>query len=117
MARKTVTTIILATALAVFAVTPALAGVTASQIGYANVGPSIQNEVADGPSATAQPASDSGPGATPRSASGSSLPFTGLDVAMVLSIGVVLMLGGFGLSRIVTLNQRRQEGWSPDGRG
>lgn len=109
MARKTLTTIILATALAVFAATPALAAVTASQIGYAGVGPQTQNEVASAPTnATAQPTSGNEPGATPRSASGTSLPFTGLDIAMVLTIGVALALGGLGLSRIVTLNQRRQ---------
>ena len=81
--------ILLSLAIAVLAIpaTPAVAGTTD---GYATPAGVSQTQVADGPGTT---------NSSTRSTSGSTLPFTGLDLGVVLAGGVVLLGSGLALKR------------------
>jgi hypothetical protein len=82
---------LLSLALAAFAIpaAPAVAGVTD---GYATPAGVSQTQVSDGPASTSA--------RTTSTSSGSTLPFTGLDVGLLLAGGVVLLGGGLLLKRM-----------------
>jgi hypothetical protein len=63
---------------------------TASQNGYSGTGGQVQAQV-DDPSSTPVASTDSG---------GGSLPFTGLDLALLAGAGVVLVGAGIGMRRL-----------------
>ena len=77
---------LLSLAIAALAVSAAPA-VASTTDGYATPAGVSQTQITD-PSGT-----------TPRTTSGSTLPFTGLDVGLMLAGGVVLLGGGLGLKR------------------
>lgn len=115
MSRITAYTLVIAVALALAA--PSAFAATASQVGYSGIGGVEQTQVEPlqaqaNPSTSAIP-SGSDPVAqasrvTPvDSSSGDSLPFTGLDLALVASLGLLLVAGGMGLSRLVAVAERQ----------
>jgi hypothetical protein len=53
----------------------------------------VSNDAGSGPGATASPTASS---------SSSGLPFTGFDVALLAGGGLLLVLGGFAMARMVT---------------
>ena len=63
---------------------------------YGGSGGSVAGSVASG---TAGPGSAASPTATASSSSG--LPFTGFDVALLAGGGLLLVLGGFAMARMV----------------
>jgi hypothetical protein len=89
-------------ALAVMASLATTAFAQSSADGYSDSGGQIQTQVAgsgggggnppaDTPATTVTPVSDS---------SGSTLPFTGLDVALLVGAGGLLVAAGFGMRRL-----------------
>jgi hypothetical protein len=88
-------------------VLPAGAIAQSAETGYAQPGGVVQDQI------ETQPAEDSGntPAAAtepaPEAASdeGGSLPFTGLDVALVVGAGGVLLLLGFGIRRLTSASE------------
>jgi hypothetical protein len=72
---------------------PAAPAVASTTDGYVTPAGVSQTQVSDGSGST-DPTSS-----TSRSTSGSTLPFTGLDVGLMLAGGVVLLGGGLGLKR------------------
>jgi hypothetical protein len=97
--RFSVSAVLSAVALAVAA--PAAIGQTTSpdQEGYSVPGAAVQTQVESGNEPT--PASNSQPtAAVQQPADDSTLPFTGLDIALVVGAGGVLMLLGFGIRRL-----------------
>jgi hypothetical protein len=78
-------------AITILALFVALAGPAAAQNGYSGTGGQVQTQVQDTGSATSGSGSDSGSG---------SLPFTGLDVALLAGAGLLLAGAGFAMRRV-----------------
>ena len=78
----------------VLALFVALAGPAAAQNGYEGTGGQVQTQVQDTGSGTA------GSGTGTASESGGSLPFTGLDVALLAGAGLLLAGAGFAMRRV-----------------
>lgn len=78
--------------IALFAAAPAY-GQTASQSAYSHPAGSVQQQLNDNTSHDTSPTES----ATKKSGS---LPFTGLDLALVVAAGGVLLAMGFGIRRI-----------------
>lgn len=77
-------------AITMLALFVALAGPAAAQNGYEGAGGQVQSQVQDSGSAAGTTASDSG----------GSLPFTGLDVALLAGAGLLLAGAGFAMRRV-----------------
>ena len=79
---------------------PAAMAQSPSEEGYSTPSGAVQTQIDNGggnPAAN----SDNSPLASERSASpGDKLPFTGLDIALVVGAGGMLMLLGFGIRRL-----------------
>lgn len=106
--------------IALFAFAPASYAACASQAGYAAPGGNSQMDVSgasngsncnkgvagvengNGPTSNVSSSAPQQAAATPSASSGSSLPFTGLDLTMVLVAGLVLTGLGVTLRRIAT---------------
>jgi len=73
---------------------------SATQSGYAGPGGNSQGEVAGSTSNPPTNASTAGSPTNATRSSTGSLPFTGYDVALVLGVGSVLLLAGFGMRRL-----------------
>jgi hypothetical protein len=95
--------------LALFAL-PASAVAQPSVSGYDNFGPQVQEEIQqqnpadEGGGGGPAGGDDSGapaPAAAAASDEGGELPFTGLDVALVLGAGLMLVGMGFGIRRMI----------------
>ncbi len=69
---------------------------TTSQEGYTTPAGVVQSDVAGNDANTT------------RSTSGSQLPFTGLDVGLIAGAGAVLVLLGFGMSRLTRTRARTE---------
>jgi hypothetical protein len=80
-------------AITILALFVALAGPAAAQNGYSGTGGQVQTQVQDTGSAT------SGSGSGSDSGNGS-LPFTGLDVALLAGAGLLLAGAGFAMRRV-----------------
>jgi hypothetical protein len=94
-------------ALAIAAV-PAFAQTSGS--GYSTPAGQVQADVSSTP-ANASPANatdTSGPSNTTEAASSSQLPFTGLDVGLILGAGLALLLVGGALSRLTRSTTRTE---------
>jgi hypothetical protein len=78
-------------AITILALFVALAGPAAAQNGYSGTGGQVQTQVQDTGSATSGSGSDSANG---------SLPFTGLDVALLAGAGLLLAGAGFAMRRV-----------------
>jgi hypothetical protein len=78
-------------AITMLALFVALAGPAAAQNGYEGAGGQVQSQVQDSGSAAGTTASDSGSG---------SLPFTGLDVALLAGAGLLLAGAGIAMRRV-----------------
>jgi hypothetical protein len=78
-------------AITILALFVALAGPAAAQNGYSGTGGQVQTQVQDTGAATSGSGSDSGNG---------SLPFTGLDVALLAGAGLLLAGAGFAMRRV-----------------
>lgn len=76
-------------AITMLALFVALAGPAAAQNGYEGAGGQVQSQVQDSGSAAGTTASDSG-----------SLPFTGLDVALLAGAGLLLAGAGVAMRRV-----------------
>ena len=122
MSRITAYTLVITAALALAA--PSAFAATASQSAYSGIGGETQNNV--GPQTQVEPTNpgtqvvaqeQAGNGQDPvaqasrvtpvDSSTGDSLPFTGLDLALVASLGLLLVAGGMGLSRLVAVAERQ----------
>jgi hypothetical protein len=90
---------------------PAAFGQSTAVQGYSTPGGVVQTQIGHSPSHQTQPtastqaapSSPSAPAATPSATaktSGNKLPFTGLDVALIVAAGGVLVAMGYGLRRI-----------------
>jgi hypothetical protein len=74
-----------------------------AQQGYSVPGAAVQTQVESGNEPTPPaPVNDeaSNPAAAVQTADDSTLPFTGLDIALVVGAGGVLLLLGFGIRRL-----------------
>jgi hypothetical protein len=69
---------------------------TATQNGYSNTGGQVQAQVDDESSSAPVAVTEGGSGG----GDGSSLPFTGLDVALLASAGLLLAGAGLGMRRL-----------------
>ena len=78
--------------IALFAAAPAYAQ-TASQNAYSHPAGSVQQQLSDTSSHQTTPVAST-------KDSGSSLPFTGLDIALVVAAGALLLAMGFGIRRL-----------------
>jgi hypothetical protein len=103
--RFVVTAALSAGALAVAA--PVAVGQTTSpdQDGYAVPGAAVQTQVESGneptpPTPVNDQVSNSQPTAAVQATDDSTLPFTGLDIALIVGAGGVLLLLGFGIRRL-----------------
>jgi hypothetical protein len=104
-AMKIITSLVAVLVLMAVSVTPAF-GQTLE--GYNNVAGQQQDQVqggleqANGPVNGTSPSNNSAAPASNAGAqnSGSSLPFTGIDVALLLGAGGVLLVAGFGMRRL-----------------
>ena len=114
-AMKIITSLVAVLVLMAVSVTPAFGQTDPSLDGYSNVAGQQQDQVqggleqANGPvndtapaSSSAAPASDSAAPAQPAGATsgGGGLPFTGIDVALLVGAGGVLLAAGFGMRRL-----------------
>ena len=95
-----------AVALAVAAPVASAQSTSPDQEGYSVPGAAVQTQVEsgndNGPTPPA-PVSDEGnpsPAAAVQTADDSTLPFTGLDIALVVGAGGLLLLLGFGIRRL-----------------
>ena len=81
---------------------PAAYAVSSAQQGYSTPGGVVQTQVDNGgktsKSNNSEPATQT-PAATTQTSSGN-LPFTGLDVALIVAAGGLLLLVGFGVRRL-----------------
>lgn len=91
--------------LAVSALIAAPAAAQTSQNAYSTPAGEIQADVSASHNAPTTHASNRGPGDRARSTSAAQLPFTGLDVGLMLAVGAMLLLVGVGISRV---SQRTQ---------
>jgi hypothetical protein len=89
---------------------PAGAVAQSSQGGYNQPGGVVQDQIQAQPAQTESPerstpsaATDAAPAA--QSDQGGKLPFTGLDLVLVVTVGGVLMLVGFGIRRLARLTE------------
>ena len=77
---------------------------TPDQEGYSVPGAAVQTQVESGNEPTPvndnEQASNSQPAAAVQTADDSTLPFTGLDLALIVGAGGVLLLLGFGIRRL-----------------
>jgi hypothetical protein len=86
---------------------PAFADQSTTQ-GYGGVAGSVQTDVGSQPASGSQPShvTSSGPirtiSPTKGANAGSSLPFTGADLGMLVAGGLVLLLGGLALRRLTS---------------
>ena len=94
--RITLTALTVGAALAIGA-PAAIAQTNSAQDGYSTPGGAVQTQLDNGN----DPGNETTPPAprTVQTAEGSSLPFTGLDVALIVGAGGMLLLLGFGLRR------------------
>ena len=106
-AKNLIRAALLTVAVALLVAAPAAFAASSSQDAYAGQGGSVQTEIVPGGSNGAG-ANQSTGAPTGSVASKSSLPFTGLDLAFVLTAGVALLLAGAGLRRLT----RRHRGQS-----
>jgi hypothetical protein len=79
--------------IALFAAAAPAYAQTASQSAYSHPAGSVQQQLNDNTSHHSSPAEST-------KESGSKLPFTGLDLALVVAAGGVLLAMGFGIRRI-----------------
>jgi hypothetical protein len=79
---------------------PAAMAQSPSEEGYSAPGGVVQTQLDNGGGNPAAKNSESAPLASERSAPAGKLPFTGLDVALVVGAGGMLMLLGFGVRRL-----------------
>jgi hypothetical protein len=86
---------------------PALADSTSGNA-YSSPAGQVQADVSSG-TKTPSVTTSNEPTRTTQSVSGSQLPFTGLDVGLLLGAGGVLLLGGFALSRLTRPATQRPE--------
>ena len=94
----TFTAVVASVALALSA--PAAFGQSAVQNGYSQPGGVIQSQVSNGnPSSTPEASTSSTPTAKTQTSS-SQLPFTGLDLGLVLAAGAMLLAAGLGIRRV-----------------
>jgi hypothetical protein len=98
---KMLTTIIAALALMTAIAAPAFAQ-SSSTDGYSDSAGQVQAQVGNGSGGGTPPAGGSSAAATPVSTTdgGSTLPFTGLDVALLLGAGGLLVAAGLGMRRL-----------------
>jgi hypothetical protein len=97
---KTKTMISLVAALAVMAALATTAFAQSSVDGYSDSAGQIQSQVSGGGGGT-PPSGTAATAATPVSdSSGGSLPFTGLDVALLIGAGGLLVVAGLGMRRL-----------------
>jgi len=88
-------------ALALMASLATTAFAQSSADGYSDSGGQIQTQVAGGGGGGNPPAGTPATTVTPVSdSSGSTLPFTGLDVALLVGAGGLLVVAGFGMRRL-----------------
>ena len=86
------------------AAAPAFAQTSGS--GYSTPAGEVQADVSGTPAGVTD---TTPPASSPRQASGSQLPFTGLDVGLVLGAGLALLLVGGALSRLTRSGRTRTE--------
>lgn len=91
---KTIIAVLAALAVLAFATT---AVAQPSIDGYSDTAGQIQTQVTDG---GGSPPPSAGATVTPVDNSGGSLPFTGLDVALLVGAGGLLVAAGFGMRRL-----------------
>ena len=96
----------LAAVAVVFALAPAALAQESSGAGYGGEGGGVAGQVDHGDGGAAGQAGGGGNAASEASNADESglLPFTGLDVALILGGGLLLLAGGVALSRIVARN-------------
>jgi len=115
VSRITSYTLVIVVALALAA--PSAFAATASQVGYSGIGGETQTQVEPTNPTQLVAQEQAGNGQDPvaqasrvtpvDSSTGDSLPFTGLDLALVASLGLLLVAGGMGLSRLVAVAERQ----------
>jgi hypothetical protein len=88
------TVLVLALALA------ASASAQSSVEGYEDPGGQIQSQIQDGGGSGGDPSGTAPVTATTDTSTGGSLPFTGLDVALLFGAGAVLAAAGLGMRRL-----------------
>jgi hypothetical protein len=93
----TFTAVVASIALAISA--PAAFAQSAVQNGYSQPGGVIQSQVSNGNPSSTPEASTSTPAAKTQTSS-SQLPFTGLDLGLVLAAGAMLLAAGLGIRRV-----------------
>ncbi|MCA1681247.1 MAG: hypothetical protein LC777_21045 [Actinobacteria bacterium] len=86
--------------LVVSAFMAAPAAAQASQNAYSTPAGEVQVDVSASHTAPTTHASNHGPGDRARLTSAAQLPFTGLDVGLMLAVGAMLLLVGVGISRL-----------------
>ena len=96
--RTTLTALTVGAALAVGAPAAVAQTTDPSQEGYSTPGGAVQTQLDNG-NDPGNEATTSGPRTVQSADSSSSLPFTGLDVALIVGAGGMLLLLGFGLRR------------------
>lgn len=90
----------LAVGLALTVGAPAALAQSPSQEGYSAPGGVVQTQLNNGGGNPSAKTSESAPLTTQRSAPAGNLPFTGLDIALVVGAGGLLLLLGFGIRRL-----------------
>ena len=87
-----------------FALPSAALAQSSSEGGYNQPGGTVQDEIQTRPAQASDntPAAAVTPAPAAKSNSGGNLPFTGLDLALVVGAGGVLLLLGFGIRRFTT---------------
>lgn len=79
-------------------------------LGYSTPAGEVQADVSNSPSTpdTSNSNNNDGPAQATKTASGSQLPFTGLDVGLLLGAGLALLLVGGALSRLTRSASRTE---------
>jgi hypothetical protein len=104
MRLKTTSAAVFATAGLAVGAPVAAAQTSPVQEGYSTPGGVVQTQVENGnPPPAPRDVSESSPAPAveqPQPAASSELPFTGLDVGLVLAAGAMLLVAGFGIRRL-----------------
>ena len=102
--RYVTTAALSAVALAVAAPVASAQSTSPDQEGYSVPGAAVQTQVEsgndNGPTPVNDQVSNPEPAAAVQTADDSTLPFTGLDIALVVGAGGMLLLLGFGIRRL-----------------
>lgn len=79
---------------------PGASAATSAQTGYSTPGSSVQTQIESSTSPSTTGTSDEAATQTTKAKASGSLPFTGLDLALVVAAGGILLALGLGMRRI-----------------